>query len=137
MTDQLGKWTLLHEHESARWNSPSVSLGGHGATASLGSIGAGRSSPTRHPVDLIPMDPWAVWGAARAAVVRSLQPTWWVPVAAPIQPAPLGAPAPEPAGDWRELQRERVARLGATLGEQLADAAPATGLDDLQTPLFS
>jgi len=126
VTDQLGKWTLLHEHESASWNSPSASLGGHGANVSLGSIGAGRSTPTRHPVDLVPMDQWAVWGAARAAVVRSLQPTWWVPVAVPIQPTPLGPPTPEPAGDWRQLEAERVARLGATLSEHRglpADAA--------------
>ncbi len=135
VTDQLGKWTLLHEHESASWNSPSVSLSGHGANVSLGNVGAGRSTPTRHPVDLVPTDQWAVWGAARAAVVRSLQPTWWVPVAVPIEPAPLGPAVPEPAGDWRELERERVARLGAMLGEQLV---PEMGVaDERHKPLLS
>jgi hypothetical protein len=135
VTDQLGKWTLLHQHESASWNSPSVSLGGHGANLSLGGIGAGRSTPTRHPVDLVPMDQWAVWGQARAAIVRSLQPTWWVPVAVPIRPTPLGAPEPEPGGDWRALERERVARLGATLCEPvLPDQSPADASD---RPLLS
>lgn len=41
----------------------------------------------RHSVDLIPMDQWAVWGRARAAIVRSLQPTWWEPVGMPIEAA--------------------------------------------------
>jgi type IV secretory pathway TraG/TraD family ATPase VirD4 len=136
VTDQLGKWTLLHQHESSSWNSPSVSLGAHGANLSLGGLGGGRSTPTRHPVDLIPMDQWAVWGAARAAIVRSLQPTWWVPVAVPIEPAPLGPPTPEPAGDWRELERERVARLGATLGERLVPELSAAA-DERHKLLFS
>lgn len=94
VTDQLGKWTLLQEQESVSWNSPSVSLGGHGVNVSFGNVGAGRSTPTRDPVDLIPMDQWAVWAKARTAIVRSLRPTCWVPVAVPIEPAPLGSAAP-------------------------------------------
>jgi hypothetical protein len=133
VTDQLGKWTLLHEHESSSWNSPSVSFGQHGPNVSLGNLGAGRSTPTRHPVDLVPMDQWAVWGRARAAIVRSLQPTWWVPVPVPLEPAPLGPRVTEPAGDWRELEAERVASLGATLDRQLGPARAAP--DD--TALFS
>jgi len=126
VTDQLGKWTRLHEHTANNWNSPSLSLSGHGASVSLGGIGGGRSTPTRHPVDLIPMDQWAVWGAARAAIVRSLQPTWWVPVGVSLQPAPLGPPVPEPAGDWRSLEKERVAQLGEVLGEPLTPQSPSS-----------
>jgi type IV secretory pathway TraG/TraD family ATPase VirD4 len=120
ITAQLGKWTRLHEHASSSWSSPSMSLGGAGTSIGLGSIGTGKSTATRHPVDLVPIDQWAVWGQARAAIVRGLAPTWWVPVPVPIEPAPLGALAAEPAGDWRELERERVAGLGDSLGEQLA-----------------
>jgi hypothetical protein len=123
VTEQLGKWTRLHEHTSSSWSSPSVSLGASGASIGLGSIGTGASTPTRHPVDLVPMDQWAVWGAARAAVVRALAPTWWVPVPVPIQPAPPGPAAAEAAGDWRDLERERVARLGEALGPVAAEPA--------------
>ena len=69
------------------------------------------------------------------ALCCSLQPTWWVPVAVPIQPAALGPPTPEPAGDWRELEVERVARLGATLGEQLVPELGAA--EKRHKPLFS
>ena len=42
----------------------------------------------------------------------------------------------EPAGDWRELGRERLARLGATLGEQLIPELSAAA-DERHKPLFS
>jgi hypothetical protein len=56
-----------------------------------------------------------------------------VPVSVPIEPAPLGAPAPDPAGDWRELEAERVARLGEQLGEPVA----AGDVNTRRKPLFS
>lgn len=44
----------------------------------------------------------------------------------PLEPAPLGPRVPEPAGDWRELEAERVARLSETLGERLVPVSDAT-----------
>lgn len=132
ITAQLGKWTRLHEHSSSSWSSPSMSLGGAGTSIGLGSIGRGKSTATRHPVDLVPIDQWAVWGAARAAIVRGLAPTWWVPVPVAIEPAPLGELAAEPAGDWRSRERERVAQLGYAVADEVLEAGV-----ERKPPIFS
>ena len=137
VTEQLGKWTRLHEHTSASWSSPSMSFGAGGVNLSLGNIGSGSSTPTRHPVDLVPMDQWAVWASARAAIVRALEPTWWVPLSVPIQPAPPGPAAAEPAADWRALERERVARLGEALGDELVAELATPAGERRKPPLFS
>ena len=43
-------------------------------------------------------------------------------------------PVPEPAGDWRELETQCVARLGVTLGDQLI---PVSDVAERHKLLFS
>jgi hypothetical protein len=126
MTEQLGKWTRLHEHRASNWNLPSVSLSRGGPSLSLGGIGGSTSTPTRHAVDLVPIDQWSVWGNARAAIVRGVHATWWVPASLPMEPAPLGAVKAEPVGDWRYLERERLAAIGQVVRPGLPQGAAAT-----------
>jgi hypothetical protein len=131
MTEQLGKWTRLHEHRAGNWNAPSLSLSRGGPSLSLGSIGASSSTPTRHAVDLVPIDQWSVWGNARAAIVRGVHATWWVPVSLPMEPAPLGAVKAEILGDWRLQELDRLKRIGEAVRARLPQCvAPAVAASD-------
>ena len=76
---------------------------------------------------LVPIDQWALWSAARAAIVRGATgPTWWIPWPVDIVPSPVGERLMIGDGDWRLREGKRVAALGAAVRNELPVATGAT-----------
>jgi type IV secretory pathway TraG/TraD family ATPase VirD4 len=117
LSDQLGSFTMEHRQGNAGLGGPTPS------------VHAGLSSPSRVASPLVPLDQWAQWSAARAAIVRGAKgPTWWIPWPVDITATPAGDRLTAAAAeDWRFREAERVAALGvAVRGLPVANAGPAT-----------
>jgi hypothetical protein len=73
------------------------------------------------------IDQWALWSAARAAIVRGATgPTWWIPLPVDIVPSAVGERLVIDGSDWRLREGKRVAALGAAMRSELPAATGAT-----------
>jgi len=113
LTDSLGSFTMQHTQGSA------------GLTGPTPSVHVGVSAPSRVASPLVPIDQWALWSAARAAIVRGATgSTWWIPWPVDIVQSPVGERLVIDGADWRLREVKRVAALGAAVRSEL----PATGV---------
>ena len=113
LTEQLGSFTVEHAQSSAGVSGPG------------GGVHMGMSSPSRVASPLVPLDQWAYWSAARAAIVRgSTGPTWWIPWPVEIAPSPIGERMLTEAGEWRLRESQRIAALGTVVRGELPAAIP-------------
>ncbi len=116
LTDQLGSFTMQHTQGSAGVTGPSPS------------VHVGVSAPSRVASPLVPIDQWALWSAARAAIVRGATgPTWWIPWPVDIVPSMAGERLVIDGGDWRLREGKRVGALGAAVRSELPSVTGATG----------
>ncbi len=123
LTEQLGSFTMQHTQ------------GGGGITGPNPSVHVGVSAPSRVASPLVPIDQWALWSAARAAIVRGASgPTWWIPWPVDIVPSPAGARLTAESGDWRLREANRVASLGAAVRGQLPATKESDPLPDHAEP---
>jgi hypothetical protein len=102
LTEQLGSFTMHHPQGSAGIGGP------------YPSIHVGIAAPSRVASPLVPLDQWAQWSQARAAIVRGAAgPTWWISWPVSIVPNPAAERLVEDSGqDWRLSEALRIAALG-------------------------
>jgi hypothetical protein len=109
-------------------NTMQHTQGSAGLTGPTPSVHVGVSAPSRVASPLVPIDQWALWSAARAAIVRGATgPTWWIPWPVDIGPSPVGERLSIGGGDWRVREGKRVAALGAAVRCEMPEGSNASG----------